>query len=552
MNDDAPSDLLKELIDAGCDGLITDDQLRQLESLLIASPEARRHFVQAFHTHTEIHFAIRAQRSADAVLKRVREGASCDDPTCLAKDPDRRQRGLRWGWGGLAAGVLLVVAAGMAVRLMKPSVPSAPGRSPAERRDDNVAWLVNAQDCLWARTEAEMPGRDMRAGKLLRLRRGLAEIEFDRGARVILQGPAELVLVSGSEARLIRGTLTAHVPHSALGFTILSPNGKIVDLGTEFGLSVDGQGATTVRVFDGVVAAYPLVAGPQTKAAVTVLQDQTLRLDGGTLAIPERDPGTRGVNFVRAIEPPPVITTHTHKFDFSHPVAGSIPDARGRGTGLTHRLPGTGAILPPHDPNLLLDPGRGILRLTTTRSDLNTQDCMTTGEYLGFRLRDYGLGAHDDFEISTTIPNIPGLDVVGQFGLYIGASSVASIRGGLISQNRPDHYNLFLVKNSGGIDTDINEVGLVTTGDDLRLTLRRISGKFSLVVVVKNPTHGSSSTLTINHPAFLDDVTDLFAGVFGANTQSDVSKTLTIKELSVTLWTRRPAAREVESGRHQP
>ncbi len=42
---------------------------------------------------------------------------------------------------------------------------------------------------------------------------------------------------------------------------MLTPSGKVVDLGTEFGLSVDEAGAATVRVFTGVVEAFPLASG---------------------------------------------------------------------------------------------------------------------------------------------------------------------------------------------------------------------------------------------------------------------------------------------------
>jgi hypothetical protein len=178
---------------------------------------------------------------------------------------------------------------------------------------------------------------------------------------------------------------------------------------------------------------------------------------------------------------------------------------------------------------------RNAPELTTTRSDLNTQEHMATGEYLGFRLTDLGFTGKEDFEISATIPNIPGLKVVGQFGLYAGPRSDHSIRGGLISRLKPDTYRLFLVNNSKGIDTDIYEVGLMTTGDDLRLTLRRIGGRYSLVA--DNLTRNSSSTLTIAHPAFLDGESDLYVGLFGANTQSDLCKTLTIREVKATVWT---------------
>ncbi len=49
----------------------------------------------------------------------------------------------------------------------------------------------------------------MRSGKVLRLEQGLAEIEFDRGTRVILHGPSGVQLVSATTARLLYGTLTA-------------------------------------------------------------------------------------------------------------------------------------------------------------------------------------------------------------------------------------------------------------------------------------------------------------------------------------------------------
>ena len=42
-------------------------------------------------------------------------------------------------------------------------------------------------------------------------------------------------------------------------------------------------------------------------------------------------------------------------------------------------------------------------------------------------------------------------------------------------------------------------------------------------MLVENLTRKSSTTLAIAHPAFLDDEADLYVGVFGANTQSEIS-----------------------------
>ncbi|MGP0065741.1 MAG: FecR domain-containing protein, partial [Isosphaeraceae bacterium] len=506
------------------------------------SEASRRSFADYFQHHTEIQFAVRARRAADAVVKQL---ASRPDKPCGEgrKDGARskaRRLGLgarrRIGIAGVAAAVVTVAVAASVVGWLAIGWPRRGASVLAKGPGANVAWLVNAQDCLWSRT-GERPGRSMLAGKSLRLERGLAEIEFDCGARVILQGPAGLELLSGSSARLLQGKLTARVPAHARGFTVLTPHNKVVDLGTEFGLAVDEAGAATVRVFTGEVKAFPL--GPASArgadSGVTIHQDQTARLDGRSVDRPSPARGDGEAKYVRAIEPPPIFIPRTLRLDFNDPLPGTLQDADGRGIGLTHRLPGTGADLPDSDPNLRLRPDRHALELTTTRSDINTQERMSTGEYLGVRLSDLGFTGAEDFEIRATIPNIPGLNVVGQFGLYAGTGSDHNIRGGLISLPQPDTYRLFLVNNDGGRDSDIYEVGLTTSGEDLRLTLRRLNGKYSLVV--DNLTRNSSSTLAIAHPKFLDGQAELYLGLFGANTQSDARKTLTIRELSVTVWT---------------
>jgi hypothetical protein len=532
-----------DLISAYGDGEISDADLRRLEACLMESAEARKAFVAAFQFRTELHFAVRARRAADAAIEGIYAGKTA--PARFSHDrvfqriwPGRLRLPLAATSIVLACLLGWVVLAKFTERRVRLPETLADGMTPARVPGGNIAWLVNAQDCQWAKAEGEMPGRDMKAGKQLRLLRGLAEIEFDRGARVILQGPANLELKSGSEALLHHGTLTARVPVQARGFTVLSPRGKVVDRGTEFGLSVDDAGATTVRVFKGVVVAFPLPSGPDARPSVTLNQNQSITIDGRTAVLEPADSKVSSVRFVRSIEPTPVVIPRTYQLDFTRPKASSILDAEGRGTGLTHRLPGTGAALPERDPNLRLQTGSGVLNLTTTRSDINTQDRMSTGEYLGVRLSDLGFTGREDFEFSATIPKIPSLDVVGQFGLYAGASSVANIRGGLISTPQPGRYGLFLVNNSGGRDSDLNEVGVMSTGDDLRLTLRRANGRYCLVV--ENITRGSSNTLAINHPSFLDKVLDLYAGLFGANTQSDLCKTLTVSDVKITVWTIQP------------
>ena len=54
-------------------------------------------------------------------------------------------------------------------------------------------------------------------------------------------------------AGLLQGRLTVKVPEEAIGFTVQTPSGDVVDLGTEFAVDVGKKGATELYVLDGTV-----------------------------------------------------------------------------------------------------------------------------------------------------------------------------------------------------------------------------------------------------------------------------------------------------------
>jgi hypothetical protein len=508
--DDMPDDL-KDLIDDYLAGLLDEAGMSRLEERLRADAAGRHYFIRYCRLHTDLHLEVRARQVGERALRALAGAGDVAPPRArrlLASLPVKL----------LAAAALVLLCVGVGWWL---------ATRPGAAEPQEVAWLVNAQNCQWA--EDTEPTGAMRAGTVLRVERGLAEIHFRSGARVVLEGPAGLELLSANGARLLHGKLSAKVPEPAIGFEVLSPQGKVVDLGTEFGVSVGDDGATDVRVFVGQVKAS---AGGD---PVSLTANQSARLDGAGVTVQRGGADA----FVRAIVPPPVIVPRELVIDFRRPVPGSLRDAAGQCTGLTHRLPGTGARLNESDANLRLDPDRGQLALTTTNSDINQQVGMDRGEYLGVRLAELGFTGPEDFAVTVAMPNIPALQHVGQFGLYAGTKSDRNIRGGVISKKEPGQYTQFLVNNNGGRDTDSHFVGLFSTGDDLRLTLRRTAGKYALTVA--NETTGGSSTLTIRHPDFLDAERDLYVGLFGANTQSEVRKTLVIKEVRVTVWTASPA-----------
>ena len=127
-------------------------------------------------------------------------------------------------------------------------------------RNPIVARLDRTKDATW--DEAARPsGNELRAGQRLILKEGLAQIVFDSGATVVLEGPAELELgtrnaergtrnvptsnfqlsTSPNSCSLTLGKLFARVPKQAHGFTVHTPTLKIVDLGTEFAVEVGSR-----------------------------------------------------------------------------------------------------------------------------------------------------------------------------------------------------------------------------------------------------------------------------------------------------------------------
>src|SRR6202035_1471725 len=101
-------------------------------------------------------------------------------------------------------------------------------------------------------------GTEFPASQQVKLVGGLGEITFRSGAKVVISAPAQFSVSSGLETDLEIGKLSARVPHDpshpgATGFTVNTPAGSVVDLGTEFGVEVTPDHKLDVQVFVGEV-----------------------------------------------------------------------------------------------------------------------------------------------------------------------------------------------------------------------------------------------------------------------------------------------------------
>jgi hypothetical protein len=165
----------------------------------------------------------------------------------------QRQGALRRRWRAAvaAAAILVLVPVAWLVLRTRSSPPAGP----------IVATLAQMADAVW---EAGEPGRqagaELAPGRL-RLRQGLAQVDFFSGARVVLKGPADFEIQGPLSAALQRGKAACEVVASARGFQLRAPGVVVKDLGTAFGLWVREGGATEVHVLEGRVLVSPEAAG---------------------------------------------------------------------------------------------------------------------------------------------------------------------------------------------------------------------------------------------------------------------------------------------------
>jgi hypothetical protein len=233
---------LFELTGALVDGRIAPDAHARLERLLTDDPEAR----QLFYRYLDIDFGLSQWRLSEggptpieALLQNVGRPAA----------PRRAAR-----WPHLIAAAVAIVLVSLLLRPLFTGDGSRPDVviAPAPVRT-YVATIARAPACAWADgTASRREGARLTPGRL-RLERGVAELRFDGGMTLILDGPAELTVDAADATRLARGRAVLRKDSLGGPFTLRAGASTFVDLGTEYAVSVDPDGAVELHVFEGIV-----------------------------------------------------------------------------------------------------------------------------------------------------------------------------------------------------------------------------------------------------------------------------------------------------------
>jgi len=179
---------------------------------------------------------------------------------------------------------------------------------------------------------ANLVGDDLKAGPR-ELKRGVVQITFARGAKVLIEGPAKFNLLDKGSVRLEGGRLSAKVPPHAVGFTVRTPQVDVVDLGTEFGVYVADDGSTVVKVFDGQVETRDINSGKRTLIAADHARKYTLNTDEVAIEPFAEPAGTSRGAFLREMPDQTVASKATDlganllSIDFQNNQNRSLPTA---------------------------------------------------------------------------------------------------------------------------------------------------------------------------------------------------------------------------------
>lgn len=312
-------DEIADLVDALLEERLKPAEVQRLEALVCHQAAARRLYLRYVHLNCSIppHVGVPASEPAlphetaapssqatdlneTLMMPALREVEADEQERVIVLPPAPPPAGGGRGGGfrrfapyAAAAAVLIVVAIAIGLYLNRGASTNVSAIAPATQPAPVAPTaLPRPLVHLTAMADAVIdgpvlhPGDGLFPGQALHLESGAAELTYDSGAVVVVEGPADLLIDDGSTAQLYRGKISARIPHASPGFRIVSSKLIVTDLGTEFGVDVGADGMALAHVFEGKIKVTLPGASPGAPAAVRLLErDQTVQcpVQGGAI-----------------------------------------------------------------------------------------------------------------------------------------------------------------------------------------------------------------------------------------------------------------------------
>ena len=287
---------IAQLVSELTDGGLSSELAEELRQLVATDEAAAKWYCEWMMVHSQLHLEF-AMGNLEPPMSRLA-------PNVLAESalPNRTVSAPR-RWGGRPAAIATIGGVLAASLLWLFMYQSAKERSADSQLQAALTKLATQPNSDEARREFErldqrplavlsriavtsgvsasqlVQGAALKPGRFA-IETGAAQIEFVSGAILVVEGPADLELLSSTRVFCRRGKLRARVPTQAHGFTIETPTHRAIDLGTEFAVDVSADHSTEVHVLDGEVEL-------KGKDGIADKVDRTLKLGDGFRGRPD-------------------------------------------------------------------------------------------------------------------------------------------------------------------------------------------------------------------------------------------------------------------------
>jgi len=161
--------------------------------------------------------------------------------------------------------------------------------STSRKQPEEVAIITYVDDVLSSSGNRFHKGQRLLPGEIS-ISEGELQFDFLNGAQVLVYGPTELQIHSMQFVTLLNGKAAARVPDSARGFVLNAPGAAVVDLGTEFSVTVNQDGVSDIQVTDGEVEVSILGVDGNTVKSERLKDNQAVRVQRGTEELQPLEP----------------------------------------------------------------------------------------------------------------------------------------------------------------------------------------------------------------------------------------------------------------------
>lgn len=269
MNDSSSDPELLRLLDALANESITPADHAALQELLRHRPDAQ----ETYFAFMDLHLGLQRIARARDAAKTDRPGlqAACDVVPTTHRP--RSSRAAQWSMAAIVAG-LLIAAFGL----------STWHSQDANHSNNFAVRVTQTAGAAFFNESTPTSGGSLTARKTYTLTRGVIELRFPRGERVIVDGPAIFEIVGEQHLSLRTGSCSVDSPAGVTGFMVDTPTNQVVDLGTRLSVNVGETGVTDIQVEEGAAEVRSAkTVGTPTK----LLRGEAIRFGFGEAPAPE-------------------------------------------------------------------------------------------------------------------------------------------------------------------------------------------------------------------------------------------------------------------------